>query len=137
MCKVGNRHRVNVVRDLFWTPFDVRFSGLLERLREHQELVDIELRIENQKALDDSLDKIYREIREVQIQLHHYATSMEGKLKEQEGLSKLTCETWNKPCSLLKEIGCVRSDTGWLQRSICTSSRKQRTSVSRRLVSGY
>ena len=88
--EIGNRYRINVVRDLFWTPFDVRFSGLLDRLREHQELVDIELRIENQKALDVSVDSIYQAITEVQIQLQSQAVSVDSKLKEQESLSRST-----------------------------------------------
>ena len=68
------------------TPFDIRFSGLLDRLREHQELVDVELRLENQKALDISIDRIYQQITEIQIQLRSYHTSLDVKLKEREGL---------------------------------------------------
>ena len=84
---IGRRHTVNVVRDLFWRPFDIRFSSLLDRLRDHQELVDVELRLENQKALDVSIDKIYQQITEVQIQLRSYQTSLDATLKEREGLS--------------------------------------------------
>ena len=87
---LGNRYKINVVRDLFWTPFDVRFSGLLDRLREHQELVDIELRIENQKALDASVKRIYQEITEVQIQLQGHRVFVDATLKEREGLSTTT-----------------------------------------------
>ena len=84
---IGRRHTVNVVRDLFWTPFDIRFSSLLDRLRDHQELVDVELRLENQKALDVSIDRIYQQITEVQIQLRSYHCSLDATLKEREGLS--------------------------------------------------
>lgn len=49
----GMRLTVDLIRDLLWKPFDMRFLGLLDRLHDHQELFEIELRIENYKALDE------------------------------------------------------------------------------------
>ena len=110
---IGNRHRINVVRDLFWTPFDVRFSGLLDRLRDHQELVDIELRIENQKALNLSVERIYHEITETQIQLQSHRGSVDATLKEREGLSITTHRGWLYSAYFSSQgIGCVRSGIG-------------------------
>jgi hypothetical protein len=65
----GARHTISVVRDLFWKPFDVRFGDLLERLRDHQELFDIELRIENHKALEILMRKIEGEVFQIRLQL--------------------------------------------------------------------
>jgi P2-related tail formation protein len=51
---------MSVIRDLFWTPFDVRFHLLLERLRDHQELFELEVKVENEKALKRFTDKAER-----------------------------------------------------------------------------
>ena len=75
------------MRDLFWTPFDARFAGMLERLRDHQELFDIELRMENQKALEVSMDTIYDEIINLKEQLLDYRNSRDIARQEQEALS--------------------------------------------------
>ena len=84
------RHTFNVVRDLFWTPFDARFSSMLERLRDHQELFDIELRIENQKAIEKSMDAIYDEIVRIKEQIVDYGTSRDIARQEQEALSRIS-----------------------------------------------
>ena len=35
MALLGIRHRANIILDLFWKPFDVRFSKVLARLTAH------------------------------------------------------------------------------------------------------
>jgi hypothetical protein len=46
-----------MIRDIFWTRFDNRFSKLLGRLRDHQELFDREMTLDNQKAIELKLDR--------------------------------------------------------------------------------
>lgn len=58
----GSRHSITVIRDLFWKPFDSRFGGLLDRLQDHQELFDIELRLEDQGALDRFIRTVEEDI---------------------------------------------------------------------------
>lgn len=36
-------YKTNLIKDLFWTPFDVRFSGIIERLKKHKKLLEMEL----------------------------------------------------------------------------------------------
>jgi hypothetical protein len=84
----GKRHTVSVVRDLFWKPFDVRFGELLECLHDHQELFDIELRIENQKAIETYLGKLESEIFLIGLQLKDSRAKGEAMKQGQEDLSK-------------------------------------------------
>jgi hypothetical protein len=58
----GLRYTASVIRDLFWTPFDVRFSKLLGRLHDHQQLFDCEMRLEDQKFLERRLDRTLESI---------------------------------------------------------------------------
>jgi hypothetical protein len=58
----GSRHSIAVIRDLFWKPFDSRFGALLDRLQDHQELFDIELRLEDQGALDRFIRTVEEDI---------------------------------------------------------------------------
>jgi len=52
-----------MIRDLFWTPFDSRFSKLLDRLRDHQELFDSEMMLDSQKAVERKLDRTLNNLR--------------------------------------------------------------------------
>ena len=43
------------MNSLFWKPFDVRFDALLKRYKEHQELIDLEMRVaSHSEAMDVS-----------------------------------------------------------------------------------
>ncbi|KAI9830344.1 MAG: hypothetical protein M1819_005725 [Sarea resinae] len=57
-CKIFTNKRGDVIRQIFWKPFDNRFSDLLDRLRDHQELFDIEIKLEDQQALTRFIDKM-------------------------------------------------------------------------------
>ena len=76
------------MRDLFWTPFDVRFSGLLDRLRDHQELFDIELRLEDSEAFEESMNNVMKEIVSVKAQLSKPRLAADAANKRQHILSK-------------------------------------------------
>lgn len=82
----GIRFHAGVIRDLFWTPFDTRFGSLLDRLRDHQELFEIEVRLEDQKAqevhyrnleknntesqkVNESIERLVKELKELKEQL--------------------------------------------------------------------
>jgi hypothetical protein len=54
---LGLKRTSNMIRDIFWTPFDNRFSRLLGRIRDHQELFDREMTLDNQKAVERKLDR--------------------------------------------------------------------------------
>jgi hypothetical protein len=77
---------------LFWTPFDVRFSGLLERLKSHQVLFHNEIQLEESKALEIQYEKrendarmttsAFEQIKEQMRDLRISVDEMEVKLTE-------------------------------------------------------
>ena len=55
MIALGFRRTSKMLRDLFWTPFDSRFSKLLDRLQTHQELFDSEMLLDHYKMTEEKL----------------------------------------------------------------------------------
>jgi hypothetical protein len=55
MIALGFRRTSKMLRDLFWTPFDSRFSKLLNRLQTHQELFDSEMSLDHYKMTEEKL----------------------------------------------------------------------------------
>ncbi|KAI2465209.1 hypothetical protein F4781DRAFT_38570 [Annulohypoxylon bovei var. microspora] len=47
----GVRYKLNVIKDLFWKPFDARFSDLLSRLDQYQEMYEPELNLADREEL--------------------------------------------------------------------------------------
>ncbi|XXG99675.1 hypothetical protein Hte_006016 [Hypoxylon texense] len=62
------QHRVGFLGDVIWRPFDDRFRQLLDRLRRHKAVFEQELRIQDQKMLNEvhrsqlRLDMLYENI---------------------------------------------------------------------------
>jgi hypothetical protein len=83
----GERHKFNVIRDLFWTPFDNRFNSLLERLRDHQELFELEMRFENEKSFKLFIDKAERFIDKAD-ELIEYQNEQKNNPKERKNLEE-------------------------------------------------
>ena len=47
----GVRYKLNVIKDIFWKPFDVRFSDLLARLGRYEKMYELELSLASQEEL--------------------------------------------------------------------------------------
>lgn len=89
----GIRFHAGVIRDLFWTPFDTRFGSLLDRLRDHQELFDIEVRLEERKAQEayyQHLEKNNTESLESHESIERSLKELKAQLKESE--ARVTAE---------------------------------------------
>ncbi|GAB1317800.1 NACHT domain-containing protein [Madurella fahalii] len=47
----GVRYKLNVVKDIFWKPFDARFSDLLARLDRYEKMYELELNLADREEL--------------------------------------------------------------------------------------
>jgi len=47
----GARYKLNVIKDVFWKPFDVRFSDLLSRLDRYEKMYELELNLADREEL--------------------------------------------------------------------------------------
>ena len=47
----GVRYKLNVIKEVFWAPFDVRFSDLLTRLDRHEKMYELELSCADREEL--------------------------------------------------------------------------------------
>ena len=61
---LGLRHKARIIHTLFWMPFDVRFSKILERFEEHPRLYNNELglvynqqTLSNRRKMDEEFKK--------------------------------------------------------------------------------
>ncbi|ORY15989.1 hypothetical protein BCR34DRAFT_144457 [Clohesyomyces aquaticus] len=59
--KGGIHYKPSLISDLFWKPFDARFSELLERLQTHQEVFRSEMQLEESKYLELQNEKRARQ----------------------------------------------------------------------------
>ena len=75
--KRGVRYKLSVIKDLFWTPFDVRFSNLLGRLSKHQELYELELSLADRQELLEHYEKFDKELR----QAEHYRQTQSSNVR--------------------------------------------------------
>ena len=73
-------YKARIIRDIFWTPFDTRFSKTLERLKEHRNLFDRELDyVYNEEILSQHV-KIDQEIQGNSL----FRQEMEDERKERQ-----------------------------------------------------
>ena len=83
-------HKARIIQDLFWTPFDTRFSKTLGRLMEHRKLFERELEyVYNEEVLSQHA-KIHQEI--LDNSLHRQEMEYERKERQRKSLSMyFTC----------------------------------------------
>jgi hypothetical protein len=82
------RYKVSLIQDIFWTPFDVRFSGILMRLEKHKELLKLEWTVENAKDMQE-----YAKIWEDEIDERAFERkqkALERNSKKQEMMRKIS-----------------------------------------------
>jgi Cdc6-like AAA superfamily ATPase len=58
----GIRHKLNVINDIFWKPFDKWFSDVLDRLSRHQSLFEFELILTSKTDARDHYTKVDKEL---------------------------------------------------------------------------
>jgi hypothetical protein len=86
----GVNYKPSLISDLFWKPFDARFSDLLDRLRCHQEVFRCEMQLEESKYLDHQNDKriqqseldgqVLRQIQQQAEDLRQLSDQLESKI---------------------------------------------------------
>ena len=64
--KKGTRYKISVIKDLFWKPFDIRFSDLLTRMVKHQELYELELSLADREELVLHYERFDKELEEAE-----------------------------------------------------------------------
>ena len=77
--KKGARYKISLIKDLFWKPFDIRFSDLLERISKHQKLYDLELSLADREELMLHYEKFDKELKETEIYRKTQAHDAKGK----------------------------------------------------------
>jgi hypothetical protein len=101
MIALGFRRTSKMLRDLFWTPFDSRFSKLLDRLQTHQELFDSEMSLDHYKMTEEKLCR-----------------TLETVLKLKEETTTTTTEHGSNAQSIVKALETQKDHNARLGSSI-------------------
>ena len=118
----GVRYKLSVIRDLFWTPFDVRFSSLLTRLTKHEELYELELSLADREELILHYQKFDKELADTEEyrRLQSHVARKEGELALRARIREL--KKWISAPDYMelyeREKANLKPDTGqWLLKN--------------------
>ena len=85
----GMFYKARILQELFWTPFDRRFSEILKRLKEHSHLYERDLDFVYNEDTLRTHSKIDREIQENSN--HRQKMDIEKETRKLDALSEKIC----------------------------------------------
>jgi len=85
---IGMRDKARQILDVFWTPFDIRFSNILDRLSKHEKLLELEWTISEADINLIHANLWERELESIQIK----QKAMAGELETLKMNTMCKCE---------------------------------------------